>query len=156
MKRLLLLFLLPIAAAGSVAEEQVSYFPSLLYGHILAGTGPSRYETTLIVRSEKSARAHIDIFSEKGEPMQASFADQDGNIAATGHSFAFMLQPAQPLRVKIQLPSEEASNEIAVKTGWATVSSPEELEVSALVRITTPEGRVLTRHLLSSEKPKRS
>jgi hypothetical protein len=155
MKRLLILLLVPIAALAA-ADEQVSYFPSLMYGHILAGAAASRYETTLILNSEKGGRAQIELFSEKGEPMEASFTDPDGNIAATGSSFAFVLQPERTLLVKLQLPEQEASDDVAIRTGWATVTSVEELEVSALVRVTTPQGKLLSRYLLSSEKPTRS
>jgi hypothetical protein len=156
MKQLLPLLLIPFAAIAANTDQQVSYFPSLMYGHILAGTAASRYETTLILKSPKGARAHIEIFSEQGKPMDAGFTDQDGNVAATTSSFAVVLEPGRTLLVKLQLPEEEASNDIAIRTGWATVSSVEELEVSALVRVTTPQGKLVSRYLLSSEKPTRS
>jgi hypothetical protein len=88
--------------------------------------------------------------------MQASFADEQGHIAATTNSFAFVLEPGRTLQVRLQLPADEASDEIAVKTGWATVSSLDELEVLALVRITTPEGKILNRQILAAERATRS
>jgi hypothetical protein len=145
-----------VLMAAGAPEQQVHYFPSVMYGQILTGSAPSRYETTLILKSRKSTRAHIEVFSDKSEPMEASFADADGHIATTSASFAFLLEPERTVRVKLGLPESEASHEIAVHTGWATVTSLEEVEVSALVRITGADGKVLTRSFVFAERPTRS
>jgi hypothetical protein len=138
------------------AETQTSYFPSLLYGHVLEGSSPSRYETILVVRSNSSARVQIEIFDEKGEPMEASFVDLEGDTANAGTSFAFTIEPDGAVRVKLELPPQEASTGIAVKSGWVIVRGSEPLEVTALVRITTRDGALLTRHILASQTPTQS
>ena len=138
------------------ADERINYLPSLMYGHILAGSGASRYETILVIRSAVRTRAHVEVFAEDGKPLTTSFSDQQGDVAATAASFDFVVQPGRTVQLKLQLPEDEASSDIAVKTGWATIRSFDDLEVSALVRILTAEGRLLSRHVLSTERLTRS
>ena len=63
-----LLLLLPFG-------EEVRYFPSILYGHILIGTGTSRYETVFTITASNETRVTVNVFTDKGEPMNASFID---------------------------------------------------------------------------------
>jgi len=148
--------MLPAGVLATEPEEQVNYFPTVMFGHILEGSDASRYATTLIVRSRKATRAHIDVFNEQSEPMTASFVDQAGSIAATTTSFTFVLEPNRSVQVKLALTAEEESEAIAVKTGWATVSSLETLDASILILVATPEGRVLTRQVYSAQRSMRS
>ena len=132
--------------------KDVQYFPSILYGHILIGAGTSKYETTFTVTARKETRATLDLFNDKGQPLEASFTDERGNSASTGSSFEFFLTPDRPVRITLALPAQEAAEDVAVKTGWATFQSAEQIEVFAVVRITTPEGKVLNRHVLGSQR----
>ena len=147
MKLLIALFLL------FYPGEHVEYFPSILYGHILTGPGMSRYETIFTITAKKEIRCTLALFEERGEPMKASFVDAEGKSANTGSSFEFFLMPDRPVKIKLALPPEESSADVVVRTGWATFSGPEEIDISALVLIRTPDGKVITRHVLGSEKP---
>ena len=100
------------ATPSRSADEQINYLPSLMYGHILVGSGASRYETILVIRADVRTRAQVEVFAEDGKPMTASFSDQEGDIAATAASFDFVVQPGRTVQVKLQLPEEEASKEI--------------------------------------------
>jgi hypothetical protein len=140
--------LLMVAVGGDV-----QYIPSILYGHILVGSETSRYETVFTVVAKKATRSRLDVFTDKGERMDASFVDEKGETASTGNSFEFFLMPGRPLTIKLALMPEEAIDEVAVKTGWATFSSSEDVDINATVRITTPDGKLITRHILGSERP---
>ncbi len=85
--------------------------------------------------------------------MNASFIDERGKSAGAGSSFECYLMPDRPVKIRLALTPDEAANDVAVKTGWATVRSAEEVDIIAVVRITTPDGKLLTRHVLGSEKP---
>jgi hypothetical protein len=76
-----------------------------------------------------------------------------GKSASTGHSFEFFLSPERPLKIRLTLLPEQAAEQVAVMSGWATFESSEEIKVVAVVRITTPDGKLITRHVLGSEKP---
>ena len=131
----------------------VQYIPSILYGHILIGSGTSRYETVFTITAKRAARSRLDIFTDKGEPMDASFVDEQGHSASTGSSFEFFLMPGRPVRIKLALMPEEAGDDVAVKSGWATFHSSEDVDISAIVRITAPDGKLISRHVLGSERP---
>ncbi len=136
-----------------LSGKEIRYFPSILYGHILAGPAMSKYETVFTVSGRKETRATLQLFAENGEQMNASFVDERGKSASTGHSFEFFLTPERPLRIRLTLMPERAADDVAVMTGWATFESPEDIEVVAVVRITTPDGKLITRHVLASERP---
>ncbi|MBI4471897.1 MAG: hypothetical protein HY646_04455 [Acidobacteria bacterium] len=133
--------------------KEVRYFPSILYGHILIGSGMSRYDTTFTATARHNTRAALALFTDQGEPMEASFLDERGNVARTGSRFEFLLSSERPLRIKIQLTPDDAKETVVVKTGWATFSSSEAIDVTATVLITTPDGKIISRHILSSETP---
>ena len=132
---------------------EIRYFPSIMYGHITIGTGASRYETGFAASAAKGTRVTVKLFNESGEPMEASFLDETGEVAVTGSSFEFYLAPDRTIRIRIELPPEEASREVAVKTGWATIAASEDIEVRALVRVTRPDGSLLNRYLAEGEVP---
>jgi hypothetical protein len=132
--------------------REARYFPSIVYGQILIGAGTSRYETVFTLVAEKETRATLGLFTERGEPMNASFVDAEGRSAKTGSSFECYLVPDRPVQIRLALAPDEAEEDVAVKTGWATIQSSEELEIGAVVRITTPDGKLLTRHVLASQK----
>jgi hypothetical protein len=133
--------------------EQVRYFPSILFGHILVGSGTSRYETEFVITSANETRSTLDLFTDKGEPMKASFVDETGRTASIGSSFHFLLRADRPLTFKIALLPEETSDAVMVKTGWATFHSGEAIEVLEVVRITSPDGKLIDRHFMASETP---
>jgi hypothetical protein len=136
-----------------LSGKEIRYFPSILYGQILAGPGTSKYETVFTVSARKETRATLQLFADKGERMNASFVDELGKSASTGHSFEFFLSPERPLKIRLTLLPEQAAEQVAVMSGWATFESSEEIKVVAVVRITTPDGKLITRHVLGSEKP---
>ena len=136
-----------------LSGNEIRYFPSILYGQILAGTGTSKYETVFTVSARKEARAALRLFADKGERMNASFMDELGKLASTGDSFEFFITPGRPVKIKLTLAPDQAADEVAVMSGWATFESSELLDVVAVVRITTPDGKLITRHVLESEKP---
>ena len=136
-----------------LSGNEIRYFPSILYGQILAGTGTSKYETVFTVSARKEARATLRLFADKGERMNASFMDELGKSASTGDSFEFFITPGRPVKIKLTLAPDQAADEVAVMSGWATFESSELLDVVAVVRITTPNGKLITRHVLESEKP---
>lgn len=136
-----------------LSGKEIRYFPSILYGQILAGPGTSKYETVFTVSARKETRATLQLFADKGERMNASFVDELGKSASTGHSFEFFLTPERPLKIRLTLLPEQTAEQVAVMSGWATFESSEEIEVVAVVRITTPDGKLITRHVLGSEKP---
>jgi len=133
--------------------KEVQYFPSILYGHILAGPGTSKYETVFTVSAKKETRAALHLFGEKGERIEASFVDDLGKSAGTGHSFQFFMTPERPVIIRLMLPPEQTANDVVVMTGWATFESSDEIDVAAVVRITTPEGKLINRHVIVSERP---
>jgi len=135
------------------ASKEVRYFPSILYGHILIGSGTSRYETVFTITANNETRVTINLFTDKGDPMTASFIDEAGESAGAGNAFECYVIPDRPVKIKLALEPEEAQDEVAVKTGWATFESPEPVDVTAVVRITTPDGKLISRHVLGSEKP---
>lgn len=136
-----------------LSGKEIRYFPSILYGHILAGPGTSKYETVFTVSARKETRATLRVFTDKGERMEASFVDELGGSASTGHSFEFFLLTGRPLKIKLMLMPDQATEDVAVMSGWATFESSEEIDVMAVVRIMTPDGKLITRHVLGSEKP---
>jgi len=133
--------------------KEVRYFPSIAYGQILIGAGSSRYETVFTLVAAKETRATLGLFNDKGEPMDASFVDARGRSAKTGSSFECYLMPYRSVQIKLALAPDDADQDVAVKTGWATIESSEELDIEAVIRITTPDGKLLTRHVLFSQKP---
>jgi hypothetical protein len=135
------------------AAPQVWYFPNILYGHILTGSGSSRYETVFTAVSQKETRARLALFTDRGGPMRASFVDEKGERASAGDSFEFFLSPERPVKIKLQLSPEEILEDVAVKTGWATFRAAGDIEVSALVRVTALDGKVLNAFLLNAEQP---
>jgi hypothetical protein len=144
----LLLTLLMIVLPG----KEIQYVPSILYGHILAGPGTSKYETVFTVSAKKETRAVLHLFGEKGERIEASFVDDLGKIAGSGDSFEFFMTPERPVIIRLTLMPETATD-IAVMTGWATFESFDDIDVAAVVRITTPEGKLINRHVIASERP---
>ncbi len=140
-------------AAIPAAGSEIRYFPNIIYGHILIGSGASRYETGFSAASRKETRVTVKLFNDRGEPMEASFLDEKGDLAVTGSSFEFFLAPDHPIRIKIQLAPDDAGRDVAVKTGWATFVASEEIDVLALVRVTSPDGSLLNRSLVSGEIP---
>ena len=136
-----------------LSGKEIRYFPSVLYGHILAGPGTSRYETVFTVSARRETRVTLRLFADKGEGMEASFVDEQGRSASTGDFFEFFLMPGRPLRIKLMLMPEQAANDVAVMSGWATFESAEAIDVAAVVRITTPDGKLITRHVLRPERP---
>jgi hypothetical protein len=145
----LLLALMMLVLPG----KEVRYFPSILYGHILAGPGTSRYETIFTVSARKETRAALHLFGDKGERIEASFVDDLGKAAGTGHSFEFYMTPERPVIIRLTLMPEQTANDVAVMTGWATFESSDEIDVAAVVRITTPDGKLINRHVIASERP---
>ena len=139
--------------ATSAAGSDVRYFPNIMYGHILIGNGASRYETGFAASARKETRVTVKLFNEKGEPMEATFLDETGDVAGTGSSFEFFLAPERTVRIRIQLTPEEAGHDVAVKTGWATFAASENIDVMALVRVTRPDGSLLSRYLAAAEVP---
>jgi len=133
--------------------REARYFPNIVYGHILIGAGTSRYETVFTLVAARETRATLGVFTDKGEPMNASFVDAQGRPAGTGSSFECYLVADRPVQIRLALAPDDAGDDVAVKTGWATIQSSAELEISAVVRITTPDGKLLTRHVLASQKP---
>jgi hypothetical protein len=71
----------------------------------------------------------------------------------TGSSFEFFLEAGRPVRIKVQLAADEADQSVAVRTGWATFAAPDEIEVVASVRVMSPDGGILSRHIVSGEIP---
>ncbi|HYR88862.1 MAG TPA: hypothetical protein VE422_32595 [Terriglobia bacterium] len=133
--------------------REARYFPNIVYGQILIGAGTSRYETVFTIVAARETRATLGVFTDRGEPMNASFVDAQGRRAGTGSSFECYLVARRPVQIRLGLAPDDAEEDVAVKTGWATVQSSEELAIEAVVRITTPDGRLLTRHVLASQKP---
>jgi hypothetical protein len=134
----------------------VRHFPTIMYGQILLGPGASRYETIFTVTSKKKVEVTLDLFTEKGQPMEASFVDQDGAVAVTDSTFRFFLPADQPVRIKLQLSPQELKEDVALKIGWANFRSTEDLDVWALIRIVKPDGTLIDKHALLSEKPSHS
>src|SRR5262245_17677708 len=118
--------------------KEIRYFPSILYGHILDGPGMSKYETVFTVSAKRETRATLQLFGDKGQRMEASFVDELGKAASTGHSFEFFMTPDHPVMIRLMLMPDQAESGVAVMTGWATFESPEDIDVVAVVRITTP------------------
>lgn len=133
--------------------KEIRYFPSILYGHILAGPGTSKYETVFTVSSKKEARVTLQLFGDKGESIEASFVDELGKSASTGHSFEFFMTPERPVIIRLTLMPDQTANDVVVMTGWATFESTDAIDVVAVVRITTPDGKLINRHVIASERP---
>ena len=145
-----------LTAIAPPASEEVRHFPSIVYGQILLGPGASRYETIFTVTARKSVPASLDLFAENGEPLNASFVDTKGVVASTDSTFRFYVTANQPVRIKVQLAPDELQEDVALKTGWANFRSTEELQAWALVRILKPDGTLVDKHVLLSEKPPHS
>jgi hypothetical protein len=133
--------------------KEIRYFPSILYGHILSGPGTSKYETVFTVSARKEARATLQLFADKGERMEASFVDALGKSASTGHSFEFYMTPEHPVMIRLTLVPDQMANDVAVMTGWATFESSDDIDVAAVVRIMSPDGKLINRHVIASERP---
>ena len=133
--------------------KEIRYFPSILYGQILAGPGTSKYETVFTVSARKEARATLQLFGDKGERIEASFVDESGKSASTGNSFEFFMTPERPVIIRLTLIPDQATNDVAVMSGWATFESSGDIDVVAVVRITTPDGKLINRHVIASERP---
>jgi hypothetical protein len=145
----ILLALLMLVLPG----KEIRYFPSILYGHILAGPGTSKYETVFTVSAKREARATLHLFGENGERIEASFVDELGKAAGTGDTFEFSMTPERPVIIRLTLMPEQTANDVAVMTGWATFESSDDIDVAAVVRITTPGGKLINRHVIASERP---
>lgn len=156
MFRSVLLSVALIAGGASETRDEIRHFPSIVYGQILLGPGASRYETVFSVTSRKSLPASLELFTDNGVPMIASFVDQTGEVTTSDSTFRFFLAAGQPIRIKLQLTSEDAKEDVALRTGWANFRAAEDLEVWALVRILKPDGKLIDKHVLTSEKPPRS
>src|SRR5215510_12268224 len=133
--------------------KEIRYFPSIVYGHILAGPGTSKYETVFTVSARKEARATLHLFGDKGERMEATFVDALGKSAGTGHSFEFFMTAERPVIIRLTLMPEQTANDVAVMTGWATFESSDDIDVAAVVRITSTDGKLINRHVIASERP---
>ena len=144
------------SGAAPSANEEVRHFPSIVYGQILLGPAASRYETIFTVTARRNVAATLDLFAENGEPLNASFVDTKGVVASTDSTFRFYVTANQPVRIKVQLAPNELQEDVALKTGWANFRSTEELEAWALVRILKPDGTLVDKHVLPSEKPPHS
>src|SRR5213592_2577525 len=105
--------------------REIRYFPSILYGHILAGPRMSKYETVFTVSARKEARATLQLFGDEGQHIEASFVDELGKSASTGHSFEFFMTPERPVSIRLTLVPDETDSDVAVMTGWATFESLE-------------------------------
>lgn len=136
-----------------MGSGEVRHFPSIIYGQILVGPGASRYETIFTIAAKKEGQVTLELFTDDGEPMQASFVDPRGETASTDSSFRFLLTANHPLQIKLQLPPDDLKEDVVLKTGWANFKSSDEMDVRALVRILRPDGTVLDRHVLLSQKP---
>jgi hypothetical protein len=145
----IVLALLMLALPG----REIRYFPSILYGQILAGPGTSKYETVFTVSAKKEARATLHLFGDKGERIEASFVDESGKSASTGHSFEFFIAADRPVIIRLTLMPDQTANDVAVLTGWATFESSDDIDVVAVVRITTPDGKLINRHVIAPERP---
>ena len=156
MLRLLPCILALLLTGTNGSNEEVRHFPSIVYGQILLGPGASRYETIFTVTSKKAGGATLDLFTENGEPMEASFVDSKGTIASTDSTFRFFVNANQPVRIKVQLSPDDLQQDVALKTGWANFHSADDFDVWALIRIMKPDGTVIDKHVLVSEKPPHS
>src|SRR5689334_14606385 len=145
----LLLALMMLVLPG----REIRYFPSILYGHILAGPGTSKYETVFTVSAKKAARATLQLFGDKGEHIEASFVDELGKSAGTGHSFEFFMTAERPVIIRLTLMPDQTVNDVVVMTGWATFESSDDIDVAAVVRITTLDGKLINRHVIAAERP---
>jgi hypothetical protein len=152
MARLAAVLLMLAWSGTSQKPEEVRHFPSIVFGQILLGPGASRYETIFTVTCRKQAAVTMDLFTDAGEPMPASFVDADGSVAATDSTMRFILMAGQSLRIKVQLPPDQLKEDVALRTGWANFRSNEDLDVWALVRILKPDGTLFDKHVLLSEK----
>jgi hypothetical protein len=153
MLRIVTMIVAVILSGSQGTREEVRHFPSIIYGQILLGPGASRYETIFTVTSKREVPASLDLFTDKGEPMMASFVDSEGTVTTTDSTFRFLLAAGQPVTIKVQLPPRDLSEDVALKTGWANFRSVEDLDAWALVRILKPDGTLVSRHVLVSEKP---
>jgi hypothetical protein len=145
--------ILAIALGGSSDKgEQVQHFPSIVYGQILLGPRASKYETIFTITAKKSAPATLDLFNDKGEPMEASFLDPRGDEAGSDTSFRFVLVAGQPLHIKLRITADELKDDVVLRTGWANFHSTEQLDVWALVRIMKPDGTLIDKHFLLPER----
>ena len=104
-------------------------------------------------RPEEKRRATLQLFGDKGERIEASFVDELGKSASTGNSFEFFMTPERPVIIRLTLIPEQATNDVAVMSGWATFESPGDIDVVAVVRITTPDGKLINRHVIAPERP---
>jgi len=133
--------------------KEIRYFPSILYGQILAGPGTSKYETVFTVSARKEARATLQLFGDKGERIEANFVDVLGKSANTGQSFEFFMTSERPVIIRLTLMPDQITNDVAVMSGWATFESSDDIDVMAVVRITTPDGKLINRYVISPERP---
>ena len=156
MLRALSLVMMLLVAGKGGDPATVRHFPSIVYGLILIGPGAARYETIFTVTSKKEVAVTLDLFTDIGEPMEASFVGSDGTVTVTDSTFRVFLTAGQPVRIKVQLSPEELKEDVALKIGWANFRSTEDLDVWALVRIVKPDGTLIDKHVLLSEKPSHS
>jgi len=145
-----------LLALPADTHEEVRHFPSIVFGQIMLGPGASRYETIFTVTSKTEVPARVDLFTDNGEPMQASFVDSGGSVASTDSSFRFFLTANHSVRIKVQLTPDDMKEDVSLRTGWANFRSSDDLDVWALIRILRPDGTVIDKHVLLSEKPPRS
>src|SRR5215510_1698428 len=150
--RIAALILAIMFGSGSEKGEQVQHFPSIFYGQILLGEHASKYETIFTITARKNVPATLDLFNEKGEPMEASFLDPRGDEAGSDTSFRFILVAGQPLQVKLRITADELKDDVVLRTGWANFHSTEELDVWALIRIMKPDGTLISKHVLLPER----
>ncbi len=149
-------FLLAFLLSPALSNEEVRHVPTIVFGQILLGPSASRYETIFTVTSRRAVSATLDLFTDHGEPMEASFVDSKGIVASTDSTFRFFLNANQPVRIKVQLPPEVMKEDVALRTGWANIRSAEDLDAWVLVRILKPDGTLIDKHVLTSEKPPHS
>jgi len=137
-------FIFAILLSGSFGKgERVHHFSSIVYGQILPGPNASTYETIFTVTAKQSTPASVDLFNEKGQPMQASFVDESGAETSIDSTLRFVLVAGQPLRIKLRLPSPDSKEDVAVETGWANFRSLEDLDVWAQVRVAKLDGTLI-------------
>ena len=150
--RIAALILAIVFGSSSDKGEPVRHFPSIVYGQILLGPSASKYETIFTITAKKNAPATLDLFNDKGQPMEASFLDPRGDEAGSDTSFRFILVAGQPLQIKLRITADELKDDVVLRTGWANFHSTEELDVWALVRIMKPDGTLINRHVLLPER----
>ena len=63
------------------------------------------------------------------------------------------MTPERPVIIRLILVAHRTANDVVVMTGWAMFESSDDIDLVAVVRITTPDGKLIDRHIIASEKP---